>query len=43
MDALTDEDYDLIFIITIDRKGTATLKTEQYGKAHHQTAIPGLK
>lgn len=43
MDALTDEDYDLLFIITFDKKGKATLKIEQYGKVHHQTALPGLK
>lgn len=37
--ALTDEDYDFFFELRIDPEGQAELKTQQYGKAHHNSII----
>jgi 2,3-bisphosphoglycerate-dependent phosphoglycerate mutase len=39
-DALTDDDYDLLFKVTVDKDGKATLKISYYGDVHHTTPIP---
>ncbi|MEJ7779172.1 MAG: phosphoglycerate mutase family protein [Daejeonella sp.] len=37
--ALTDDDYDFLFKITIDDTGNSYLKTRHYGKSHHTSEI----
>ena len=39
VDKLNDDDYDLIFIITLHRNGNPELKIKRYGKRHHSTEI----
>jgi 2,3-bisphosphoglycerate-dependent phosphoglycerate mutase len=34
---LTDEDYDMLFKVIIDKDGKATLTISHYGEAHHTT------
>ena len=43
VDQLTEEDYDLLFTVTISKSGEPTLTIQRYGKAHHQTMIPEVK
>ena len=40
VDELKDDDYDLIFKITIHKNGEQSLKTQRFGKPHHSTEIP---
>ena len=37
--ALTEEDYDFLFEIKIERLGKVVLNTRRYGKEHHKTVI----
>ena len=37
---LNDDDYDLIFKITIHKTGESSLKVKRFGKEHHSTRIP---
>lgn len=37
--ALSDDDYDFFFVLTIDQKGKTDLITQHYGKAHHSSKI----
>ena len=39
VDKLNDDDYDLIFIITLQANGNPELKIKRYGKRHHSTEI----
>lgn len=39
VDKLNDDDYDLIFIITLKANGEPDLKIKRYGKRHHSTEI----
>jgi 2,3-bisphosphoglycerate-dependent phosphoglycerate mutase len=39
-DALTDEDYDLLFSITINENDRREIFVSNYGKKHHETEIP---
>ncbi|WP_214072820.1 hypothetical protein [Mucilaginibacter sp. dw_454] len=39
-DALNDEDYDLLFSITIDNNDKKDMMVSYYGKAHHVSEIP---
>jgi hypothetical protein len=36
---LNDDDYDLIFILTLEADGEPDLKIKRYGKRHHSTEI----
>lgn len=36
---LNDDDYDLLFTITINKKGKTALKIQRFGKPHHSTKI----
>ena len=40
---LNDDDYDLIFTVTIDKNGETSLKTQRFGKNHHSSPIPGSR
>jgi len=40
---LNDDDYDLIFTVTIDKNGDASLTTRRFGKSHHSSPIPETK
>lgn len=40
-DSLTDDDYDMLFKVTIGADGKATLTVSYYGDKHHSTPIPG--
>jgi broad specificity phosphatase PhoE len=40
---LNDDDYDLIFTVTIDKHGEARLSTQRFGKSHHSSPIPKMK
>jgi len=40
---LNDDDYDLIFTVTIDKDGKTKLKTQRFGKSHHSSPIPETK
>lgn len=40
IEKLTDDDYDLLFKITIGTNGKSKLKTMRYGKLHHSTILP---
>ncbi|WP_295770118.1 histidine phosphatase family protein [uncultured Mucilaginibacter sp.] len=37
---LTDDDYDMLFKVTVPEKGTAKLSISYYGEPHHTTQIP---
>lgn len=37
--ALTEDDYDFLFELKIDRFGKVVLNTHRYGKEHHKTVI----
>lgn len=39
VDKLNDDDYDLIFIVTLQENGETRLKIKRYGKSHHSTEI----
>jgi len=40
-DTLTDDDYDMLFKVTIGKNGKTVLKVSYYGEKHHTTQIPG--
>lgn len=40
IEKLTDDDYDLLFKITIGTNGKSKLTTVRYGKLHHSTTFP---
>ena len=42
-DKLNDDDYDLIFTVTIDKNGKSTLRTQRYGRSHHSSPLPDTK
>jgi broad specificity phosphatase PhoE len=39
-ETLTDDDYDMLFKVVVDEKGTATLTIGHYGTPHHTTKVP---
>lgn len=39
VDKLNDDDYDLLFTIIIDKKGSTTLRAQRFGKSHHSTEL----
>jgi len=39
-DTLTDDDYDMLFKVMIDKNGKASLKVSYYGAGHHTTQVP---
>jgi 2,3-bisphosphoglycerate-dependent phosphoglycerate mutase len=39
-ETLSDDDYDMLFKIVIDDKGTAKLSVSHYGEKHHTTEVP---
>ena len=40
VDKLEDDDYDLLFTITINKDGESSLTTQRFGNSHHSTEIP---
>ena len=43
VDKLNDDDYDLLFKIIIDKKGSTTLSVQRFGKLHHSTELSLIK
>lgn len=43
VDKLNDDDYDLLFTIIIDKKGSTTLRAQRFGKSHHSTELTLIK
>ncbi len=39
-ETITDDDYDMLFKMVIENKGTAKLSISHYGAPHHTTEIP---
>ena len=43
VDKLEDDDYDLLFTITINKDGESSLTIQRFGKPHHSTEIPQME